>query len=332
MRSVNLGGRTTVVVLGLVHAFLAMPAPGVAQTDTTPPQLVSFTFSPASIDTTTGAQSVAITARVTDDISGVAVFCASFRSPSGQQVIGNCFARVSGTTLDGIWEGAIHFPTGVEAGMWHLADGHVLVGDQVNNNRTYLESELLALGFPTTLQVNTTPRISNTTPARLWVGLKNSDDQGTQFDVRVALYVNDTLVAKGETLCVTGITRNAALATEVFVPFGSISNGEVIPGDRLSLQISARIGTNPDGSKCAGHSNASGLRLYYDAATRSSRIGVEITPDPLTDHFLRSINNDLLLDSALPTAEKAKHEDSGPLKFAKGNAWVQIGTWSRVLQ
>ena len=43
-------------------------------------------------------------------------------------------------------------------------------------------------------------------------------------------------------------------------------------GDVLSLRVSTRIGTNPDGTKCAGpggsHNNALGLRLYYDAASR----------------------------------------------------------------
>ena len=54
--------------------------------------------------------------------------------------------------------------------------------------------------------------------AHVWVGLKNSDDQGTRFDVRVELLENGTVVASGVTRCVTGVTRNANQAKEVIVP------------------------------------------------------------------------------------------------------------------
>jgi hypothetical protein len=45
-------------------------------------------------------------------------------------------------------------------------------------------------------------------PAKLWIGLKNSDDQGTNFDLRAEVYRNGSLVAAGQTLCITGMTRN----------------------------------------------------------------------------------------------------------------------------
>ncbi len=59
-------------------------------------------------------------------------------------------------------------------------------------------------------------------PVHGWLGLKNSDDQSTRFDLRVEVRKNDsTLVAEGETHCIQGVTRNPALATEVVVGFGS---------------------------------------------------------------------------------------------------------------
>ena len=33
---------------------------------------------------------------------------------------------------------------------------------------------------------------------RVWLGLKNSDDQGTRFDLRAEIYKNGVLVASGE--------------------------------------------------------------------------------------------------------------------------------------
>ena len=43
--------------------------------------------------------------------------------------------------------------------------------------------------------------------------------------------------------------------------------------DVLSLRILTRIGTNGSGGFCGGHSNAVGLRLYFDAVSRPSRFG-----------------------------------------------------------
>jgi hypothetical protein len=116
-----------------------------------------------------------------------------------------------------------------------------------------------------------------------WLGLKNSDDQGTQFDLRAEVYRNGVLVASSQTLCITGVTRNEAQAKEATTAFGGFSpvsfNGS---SDRLAIKVLTRIGTNPDGSKCVGpggsHNNAIGLRLYFDATDRQSRFGVTATP------------------------------------------------------
>lgn len=122
-----------------------------------------------------------------------------------------------------------------------------------------------------------------------WLGLKNSDDQGTYFDVRAEAYNNNTLVGSGQSLCITGVTRNAANAKEVVVAFDPFSpltfNGT---SDVLKLKILTRVGTNQDGSSCGGHSSAIGLRLYFDAVTRASRFNAttqqssDTTPPVLT--------------------------------------------------
>lgn len=176
---------------------------------------------------------------------------------------------------------------------------------------------------------NGMPTISDTSPATVWVGLKNSDDQGTRFDLRAELFINDTPVAEGVTRCIAGVTRNPAKAKEVPIAFGSISGGGLVSDDVLSFKVSTRIGTNPDDSKCPGHNNAVGLRLYYDAVSRPSRFGVAITPDPLTDLYLHSTSSDFFLDDTSPTSTQAKQKDSGPVNFAAGNPWVEIGAWSR---
>jgi hypothetical protein len=168
------------------------------------------------------------------------------------------------------------------------------------------------------------------TSANFWVGLKNSDDQGTQFDLRAEVYVNDNLVSEGVTRCITGVTRNLNKAKEVAVPFGALADDLLEPGDVVSVKVLTRIGTNPDDTKCSGHNNAVGLRLYYDAVSRPSRVAAEITPDPLTDFFLHSDGTDYMDDTA-PTAGTAKFKDSPSLNFAGGNPWQEIGTWSMTI-
>jgi YVTN family beta-propeller protein len=109
----------------------------------------------------------------------------------------------------------------------------------------------------------------------VWLGLKNSDDTGTRFDLAVEVWKNGNLVAEGETLCITGVTRNPSLAKEVTVSFQPFSpttfNGS---SDVLSLKLLTRIGTNGSGGFCGGHSSATGLRLYFDAVDRDAGFGV----------------------------------------------------------
>jgi RHS repeat-associated protein len=111
----------------------------------------------------------------------------------------------------------------------------------------------------------------------VWLGLKNSDDQGTQFDLQAEVLKNGTVLSTGLTRCITGIVRNANQAKEATVAFGSVPatqfNGT---SDQLAVKISTRIGTNPDDSKCPGHNNTAGLRLYFDATTRNARFDATI--------------------------------------------------------
>jgi len=115
-----------------------------------------------------------------------------------------------------------------------------------------------------------------------WVGLKNSDDIGTKFDLRAELSKNGIPVASGAARCLAGITVNPALAKEVTVlldPFESVEFDGTT--DTLSLKLLTRIGTNPDDTKCTGpggsHNSAAGLRMYFDSASNSSQFGA-VTP------------------------------------------------------
>ena len=84
-----------------------------------------------------------------------------------------------------------------------------------------------------------------------WLGLRNSDDQGTQFDLRATVFRNGTQLAEGLQRCITSLTRNPSLAREVTVSFGAPTiltfNGT---SDVLTLRLSTRIGTTDSNAKC----------------------------------------------------------------------------------
>jgi hypothetical protein len=111
----------------------------------------------------------------------------------------------------------------------------------------------------------------------VWLGLKNSDDLGTRFDLRAEVYRDDELVASGLTHCISGVVRNAANAKEVMVSFDAFPPEEFDGTDNLSVKILTRIGTNPDDTFCGGHSNATGLRLYFDSISRPSMFNATFT-------------------------------------------------------
>lgn len=233
--------------------------------------------------------------------------------------------------------GGIDVPKFDPRGMVFTADGHILISD--TSDPIYIAS---AGDFIVGPAAGTLTTLS---PAHLWIGLKNNDDQGTQFDLKTELLRNGTPVASGLKRCITGVTRNPDLAKEAvasFVPFAPVI---VTGGDVLALRVSARIGTNTDGTKCAGpggsHNSAVGLRLYYDSANRASRFDATITPNPSEDLYLHSNGSPCpngdgqspsvtarTLDTTAPVAAKAKCNDSGIVNFAGGNPFSAIGTWS----
>ena len=105
-----------------------------------------------------------------------------------------------------------------------------------------------------------------------FVGLKNSDDQGTKFDLRAEVLADGTPVSSGEVHCISGVTRNRAKALQVAV---ALSDPDFAPVDTIGLRLSARIGTPASpGEDCTGHKAATGLRVYFNAANRDSRFDV----------------------------------------------------------
>ena len=158
-------------------------------------------------------------------------------------------------------------------------------------------------------------------PVTVWLGLKNSDDQGTYFDLKAELLKNGVIIALGQTINIIGITRNPSLAKEVTVAFGPVSDDPLISGDMFSLRIWTKV------TASGGHSNAVGLRLYYDGVSRQSRFGMGIVPDPMEDYFLHSDVSGDFLNNRIPTATNPKYKDSPSINRT---TYKEIGTWRMI--
>jgi hypothetical protein len=134
------------------------------------------------------------------------------------------------------------------------------------------------VGAWTAAPAQTAGQLTSLNDLHVWLGLKNSDDIGTRFDLRAEVYRNGVLVTAGETYCITGVTRNADQAKEVVTTFAAFApvNFDGV-ADSLTLKILVRIGTDGAGAFCGGHSNAVGVRLYFDSADRPARF--EVSPN-----------------------------------------------------
>ncbi len=119
------------------------------------------------------------------------------------------------------------------------------------------------------------PNMATPTALDAWIGLKNSDDTNTAFDLQAEVYQNNTtLVASGLSRCIKGVRNGPNLAKLVTV---TLAPGTV--NGTLSLKLRTRIGTNPNDTRCSGtdasHSNAIGLRVYFDATSFVSKLVVQ---------------------------------------------------------
>ena len=155
--------RSNLISAALVLSF---SAPMLAQlSDTTPPQLRSFDFSPRTVDTSTNFQIITITARATDDLSGLASSFDSLGRPrpldlgvsfSGPDAGSRITASLSATgsvtnSRDITWTGELMIPQFTHAGTWTLAQ--IGMEDLAGNQPRITAVDVVALGGPITFQV-----------------------------------------------------------------------------------------------------------------------------------------------------------------------------------
>jgi hypothetical protein len=157
-------------------------------------------------------------------------------------------------------------------------------------------------------------QITYVSPAKIWVGLKNSDDVGIKFDLKAEVYKDSTLVTSGQLNTVGGGAgfNNAHLDT---ILFNSFSPVDFPTGSVLKMEVYVR-------NACTGSGHNSGTaRLWYNDSAANSQFGATIVPNSNT-YFL--LNSFLLGTSAGAGPKKTVDIAAG----AKCSAFKPFGTWT----
>jgi len=182
-------------ILGLLMGLLALavfalPGTASASEDTEPPRLVSLSFEPSAVDTSSSSQSVKIVAHLTDNLSGVQDAFIVFEAPSHHQSTEVAFTRVSGTGTDGIYEATAQFARYIESGSW---EAHVIAVDNAGNNGETSKVELESKGFPGSIAVTSTPDLEPPQVQALTFEPTSINTSSSSQSVKIVAHLTDNL-------------------------------------------------------------------------------------------------------------------------------------------
>jgi hypothetical protein len=224
----------------------------------------------------------------------------------------NCIPRHVTADSSGNWLANYHNPgtqpdeqetVDIQNGMWGWASERDEDGDQTS-----------AVWYAP----NSPPRLTALDPAKVWVGLKNSDDVGTKFDLLAEVYQNGTLVGSGQLDKVNGGSNgfnNAKLNTIPLTLFGPI---DWPSSSTLSIKLYVR-------NTCYGNTHNSGTaRLWYNDTSANSQFGATID-DVSQNYFLRDGFNLNIVAGTGPrkTIDMAAGKPCSPFKL--------FGVWTVVV-
>ena len=130
--------------------------------DTTPPAIVSYSFTPTSIDTTSSAQIVTVTLTASDNLS-IASLYAGFKDPAEQILRGTRvnspadFASAPSVTKSFV----INFPKGSPSGVWKVSFINAV---DAAGNTFFLDTAAAAIAFPSAQTLTVTSLVDTTAP------------------------------------------------------------------------------------------------------------------------------------------------------------------------
>jgi hypothetical protein len=216
--------------------------------------------------------------------------------------------------------------------LWDWGDGSAITAPatapSVTNSHTYTTAGVYTIvatitdaagaTAQATTQVTVIPYLTTLDPAKVWIGLKNSDDIGTKFDLLAEVYQNSTLIGSGQLDKVNGGSsgfNNAKLNTIPLTLFGPI---DWPSSSTLKIKLYVR-------NTCYGNTHNSGTaRLWYNDASANSQFGATIE-DTTQNYFLIDGFNLNIVAGTGPrkTIDVAAGRPCSPFKL--------FGTWTIVV-
>ena len=173
--------------------------------------------------------------------------------------------------------------------------------------------------------IEATP-LTSAGPAEVWLGLKNSDDVGTKFDLLAEVLHNGNVIATGQLNSVPGGSsgfNNAALRGINLVLTSPLY---LNPGEILSLKLSVRIAT-----AVSGHRSGT-ARLWFNDAAANSRLTVTVDGAQVEFYLVGSSAATYSLQGGETGAGPRKTIDVFVDKAVGGNPFKPLGTWSMMVQ
>ena len=154
-------------------------------------------------------------------------------------------------------------------------------------------------------------------PAELWIGLKNSDDVGTKFDLQAQVTLNNNVIGSGELDSVNGGSSGFNNAKERGIPLTFPTPQTLHNNDVICFIPSVRIAT-----QVSGHRSGT-ARLWYGDAAADSRFDLRVGVNDVNLYLVNISGVDRL--DGVGSVRKTK--DVFVDKAANGNPWKPFGSW-----
>ena len=161
------------------------------------------------------------------------------------------------------------------------------------------------------------PILSGLSPVQEWIGLKNSDDVGTNFDLKAEVYKNNTLIGSGETLNQSGGSSGFNNAKNRAITLAlSQSNVSFLAGDKLAVKLYVRV------TPVGGHRSGT-ARLWYNDAQADTHF--DATINGVTSNWYIRAGGGL---ETTPGAGPKTTIDVFSDRLVGGNPYKIFGTWT----
>jgi hypothetical protein len=161
-------------------------------------------------------------------------------------------------------------------------------------------------------------------PAKVFIGLKNSDDVGTKFDVKVIVHQNGVVIGSGVKTGVNGGSSGFNNAKLQEIPLTLNGPTTVESGDSISFTVTVRIACG-----VAGHASGT-ARLWYNDAQANSRLTLVLNGSPTT-YYLGSGNPPVMTTTVGPGPKLAADVFADSKTACPDRAYNGIGSWSATI-